>query len=409
MASRCVRAGRCRTESRSLVRLPRLGSRSNPGNTTHAQRDGGESRLAASADSPHLLVTDLRDVCDRAQRDPEAPGAADLLAEIGRCCAGPPCALAELVEHLGVPPGTSAVGGCAVAALSQIETASPVTTRVAGRRRSLIAGLLVVAAFALGVGVPAASAAQSQTITLSVAGGQCSKTSTYYLCTTSTTAYSSGTFAAQFDVAGATSWWVAMDCTSATNVSSVALPDVWGAYPLLSSTTATEDVYAGLLQNNGTGPGGSGAGPYNAGGFVYLGSLQKSGWDGEPVEIEGSFTGANSCLFRGYFFLGAGEAGNLATLVNSPPDHSDLAQLHSDLGGTLATSCALCAKDSTLSAFAATTHTDLGAIAPTAPTTDVTDRLDLTWWGVWIVAGLLTMLLVQPYWDRLFSWWRNAA
>lgn len=32
--------------------------------------------------------------------------------------------------------------------------------------------------------------------------------------------------------------------------------------------------------------------------------------------------------------------------------------------------------------------------------------LNLIWWGVWIVAGLVTVRLVQPYWDRVWSWSR---
>jgi hypothetical protein len=37
------------------------------------------------------------------------------------------------------------------------------------------------------------------------------------------------------------------------------------------------------------------------------------------------------------------------------------------------------------------------------------DDLSVLWWGVWFSAGLLAMILVQPYWDRLFSWWRNPT
>lgn len=37
------------------------------------------------------------------------------------------------------------------------------------------------------------------------------------------------------------------------------------------------------------------------------------------------------------------------------------------------------------------------------------DQMELVWWGVWINAGLLTLLVVQPYWDRLFNWWRNPT
>jgi len=35
---------------------------------------------------------------------------------------------------------------------------------------------------------------------------------------------------------------------------------------------------------------------------------------------------------------------------------------------------------------------------------DSSSRLDLSWWGIWIVAGLLTVLIIRPYWDRLFNW-----
>lgn len=38
---------------------------------------------------------------------------------------------------------------------------------------------------------------------------------------------------------------------------------------------------------------------------------------------------------------------------------------------------------------------------------DSSERLDLMWWGTWVVAGLLLVVIIRPYWDRLFQWNRT--
>jgi hypothetical protein len=35
---------------------------------------------------------------------------------------------------------------------------------------------------------------------------------------------------------------------------------------------------------------------------------------------------------------------------------------------------------------------------------DTTDRLDLAWWGMWAVAGLLLLQIIAPAWRRVFTW-----
>lgn len=37
------------------------------------------------------------------------------------------------------------------------------------------------------------------------------------------------------------------------------------------------------------------------------------------------------------------------------------------------------------------------------------NAMALGWWGIWFLCGLVVMGLVQPYWDRLFNWWRNPT
>jgi hypothetical protein len=35
---------------------------------------------------------------------------------------------------------------------------------------------------------------------------------------------------------------------------------------------------------------------------------------------------------------------------------------------------------------------------------DTTQRLDLTWWGIWALTGLTLVLLIAPAWRRVFRW-----
>lgn len=42
----------------------------------------------------------------------------------------------------------------------------------------------------------------------------------------------------------------------------------------------------------------------------------------------------------------------------------------------------------------------------TSSSPDVLDRLDLMWWGVWAVAGLLLVLVIAPLWSRAWGFWR---
>lgn len=50
-----------------------------------------------------------------------------------------------------------------------------------------------------------------------------------------------------------------------------------------------------------------------------------------------------------------------------------------------------------------------GALSTQGDSTPTSDQLNLVWWGVWFLCGLVTMSLVQPYWDRLFNWWMNPT
>lgn len=35
------------------------------------------------------------------------------------------------------------------------------------------------------------------------------------------------------------------------------------------------------------------------------------------------------------------------------------------------------------------------------------ERLDLSWWGIWTIAGFILVLISAPYWERAWRFWRE--
>lgn len=59
-----------------------------------------------------------------------------------------------------------------------------------------------------------------------------------------------------------------------------------------------------------------------------------------------------------------------------------------------------------------TTTDELGNSVAQAPCAvqldaDTGSRLDLTWWGVWALGGLMLTLIIAPMWQRAWKWWRD--
>jgi hypothetical protein len=111
------------------------------------------------------------------------------------------------------------------------------------------------------------------------------------------------------------------------------------------------------------------------------------------------------------FALPAGAATYTLTCPTADDSCKALAErLEAQVAATEANGVKLDAANTKLDAITAAVGSDPGTTevaGVVALSDDDASRLDLAWWGVWLVAGFLLVLIAAPMWERAWRFWRE--